>query len=518
MTALHNSLLQAPTFWQLLLDREALSPEQLLLIEGDFRRQQATVRQVRVMAEVLAKALYERGIGPGTVVSWQMPTRLQTLVLALALARLGAIQNPILHLFRERELGDMLGQTQPQWLLVPPADEKVDYPARAQNVAADLKATQVLVLDGSVAAVEADTVLPAAPGDGNAVRWYYCTSGTTSGPKVVKHSDVSLMAGGHALAVSVDVKPTDINSIAYPVAHIGGAMVLAMLLKAGIPAVLIERFEPATTAAAFRRHGVTMTGGSTAHYQAWLALQQQAPETAIFTSVRMLTGGGASKPPQLYFRAQQELGIPIVHAYGMTESPLVASNTPACSDKALAYTDGKPVAGMQVRIQRGDGSEADIGEVGEVLVRGNCVCQGYLKPEQTREAFDASGYFHTGDLGSIDADGYISLSGRLKDIIIRKGENISAREIEELLIDCPGVDAVAVIGLPDEASGERVCAVIESSAVPALALADISRYLAQRGLMKQKWPEQLELIDKLPRSEALGKIAKKALQAQFAES
>ena len=170
-----------------------------------------------------------------------------------------------------------------------------------------------------------------------------------------------------------------------------------------------------------------------------------------------------------------------------------------------------------MKIQRSDGSWAETGEVGEVVIRGNCVCKGYLNPDQTREAFDDNGFYHTGDLASMDIEGHISLSGRLKDIIIRKGENISAREIEELLIDYPGVDGVAVIGLPDEERGERVCAVVECTD-KTITLADITTYLRAQGLMKLKLPEQLELVAALPRSEALGKVSKKQLQAQFADT
>lgn len=512
MTANEQQLLYADTLWGLLAKRAALTPDQLILIEGDHKHLQATALECLQQAERLAAGLYALGIGPGTIVSWQMPTRLHTLVLKLALARLGAVQNPILHLFRERELRNLLSQTRPEWFLVPGADRTCNYPEQGQKVACDLN-IKLLVLDTDWPEGDPAT-LPPAPVSGDDVRWMYCTSGTTSGPKAVLHTDSSLMAGGHALNDSLEGEATDVTSVAYPVAHIGGAMVLTQLLSLGIPAVLLEKFEPNSAAEAFRRHGVTMTGGSTAHYQAWLNLQKQAGAEKVLPSLRMLTGGGASKPAQYYFQTLEALGVPIVHAYGMTESPLVASNRLSSSPHALAYTDGKPVSGMEVRIIRADGSWADQGEVGEVVIRGKCLCKGYLNPEQTREAFDDQGYYHTGDLASFDTEGNISLSGRLKDIIIRKGENISAREIEELLIDYPGVKAVAVIGLPDEERGERVCAVLECQGQPP-TLADITGYLAEKGLMRQKLPEQLEIVEVMPRSEALGKVSKKDLQKRF---
>jgi acyl-CoA synthetase (AMP-forming)/AMP-acid ligase II len=411
-------------------------------------------------------------------------------------------------------LKDLLSQSKPRWLIVPGADKSCDYPALARTVGGDI-GCKVIVLDeewprGDVSELPA----PPKPEEGSEVRWIYCTSGTTSGPKAVLHTDSSLMAGGHGLALSLEVHEGDVGSIAYPYAHIGGTMYLVILMEVGMSAVLIERFDPVTTAAAFRRYGVTVTGGSTTHYQAWLNLQAANPTQKQMPELRLLSGGGASKPSKLYFDSLQVLGVPIVHSYGMTESPLVTSNTPATSEHNLAHSDGKPVAGMEVRIKRSDGSFAEQGETGEIVIRGACVCKGYLNPEQTREAFDEEGFYHTGDVGSFDEEGYLSLSGRLKDIIIRKGENISAREIEEMLMDFPGVRAVAVIGLPDEERGERVCAVLEYEG-DDLSLGDITRFLGQKGLMKQKLPEQLELIDRIPRSEALGKVSKKELQRLY---
>lgn len=504
--------LQAETLWDLLQERARLTPQQLLLVEGDYKQRQATATECLAMAERLAAGLYSMGIGPGTVVAWQMPTRLSTLILALALARLGAVQNPILHLFRERELKDLLSQTKPQWLLVPEATDNFDYPAQGQLVADEL-GCQLLVLGDEWPEGDAQQ-LPPPPVSGEEVRWIFCTSGTTSGPKAVLHTDASLMAGGQALCDTLECSADDITSVAYPVAHIGGGMVLSQILKLGIPAVLVESFKPDQTAEIFRRHQVTMVGGSTAHYQAWLAHQKQAGDEKILPSMRILNGGGAAKPPQLHFQSLQYFGVPIVHAYGMTESPLVASNSPSSSDQQLAYRDGKPVPGMEVRIKTADGRWAETGEVGEVLIRGKCLCKGYLNPEQTREAFDDEGYYHTGDLATLDDDGYISLCGRLKDIIIRKGENISAQEIEQLLLEFPGVKGVAVIGLPDEERGERVCAVLEYEG-DGVTLEDITQFLTGKGLMKIKLPEQLELVESLPRSEALGKVSKKTLQAQF---
>ena len=317
-------MLIATTLWGSLLERANLTPNQLLLVEGDHKQLRATVAECLTLAEKLAAGLYAQGIRPGTVVAWQMPTRLHTIILTLALARLGAVQNPILHLFRERELGDLLSQTKPEWLLVPGADKSCDYPAQGERVAKALK-INLMVLDDAWPQGEPDT-LPPTPTDGDQVRWLYCTSGTTAGPKAVLHTDMTLMAGGHGLVDSLALNQNDVATIAYPFAHIGGLMILNLILELGIPVVLLERFDIDVAAAAFKRHGATMTGCSTAHYQAWLGLQKAHGQEKLLPALRMLTGGGASKPPQYYFQSLETMGVPIVHSYGMTESPLVASN------------------------------------------------------------------------------------------------------------------------------------------------------------------------------------------------
>ena len=291
-------------------------------------------------------------------------------------------------------------------------------------------------------------------------------------------------------------------------------MYTIMLLEIGMAGVFLERFDPAESAEVLTRHGVTLAGGSVAHYQAWLELQRATPARRVLPTVRILTGGGAPKPPQLYYDALETLGIPIVHGYGMTESPMVASNTPSDSEAALVFTDGKPVAGMTVKIRRPDGGDGEPMEEGEILIKGACVFKGYLDPDQTAEAFDDDGFYRTGDLGMLDENGRVRLTGRTKDIIIRKGENISARELEQLLSEHPQVREVAVIGLPDSERGERVCAVVVPNGTDP-DLAGLCRFLRDREVMVQKLPEQLEILPSLPRTEALGKVAKKELRRQF---
>jgi acyl-CoA synthetase (AMP-forming)/AMP-acid ligase II len=330
------------------------------------------------------------------------------------------------------------------------------------------------------------------------------------------------MAGGRGLAAALDMSPDDIGSIAFPYSHIAGPDYVLMMLAAGFGAVLVEAFVPADAVAAYRDLGVTMCGGSTAFYQMFLAEQRrfsqeaESPGEKVIPSLRIISGGGAAKPEELFYEVQREMGVRLVHGYGMTEIPMIAMGSPHDTDEQLATTEGRPVLGAEVRIVTEAGAVAAPGEEGEVRVRGPVVTLGYTDPAATAAAFDEDGWFRTGDLGVLREDGHLRLTGRLKDVIIRKGENISARELEEVLFAHPKVGDVAVVGLPDPERGELVCAVVEPpEGGEALTFEEMVECCAAAGLMRQKIPERLEVVDRLPRNETLNKVLKYKLREQF---
>jgi non-ribosomal peptide synthetase component E (peptide arylation enzyme) len=233
--------------------------------------------------------------------------------------------------------------------------------------------------------------------------------------------------------------------------------------------------------------------------------------------VRAFPGGGAGKPPRLHHDVKRELGgAGIVSGYGLTECPVLAMNSVRDPDEKLAHTEGRACpAETRIRVVRQDGRPAGPGEEGELRVRAPQLFRGYLDPAHDREAFDEEGFFRTGDLGFLDADGYVVVTGRLKDVIIRKGENISARELEDLLSEHPRVAEVAVIGLPDPVSGERACAVVAwRDPGRPVALAELVGFLRERGLAPQKLPEQLEQVSALPRNPT-GKVLKHELRRLY---
>ncbi|MFD3313326.1 class I adenylate-forming enzyme family protein [Streptomyces sp. NPDC058694] len=485
------------TFWELVERRAALTPDRPVLLQDD---RTLTFEELRLGAERTAAGLHDLGVRPGTVVAWQLPTRIETVVLAMALARLGAVQSPVIPFYRDREVAFAVRESGAAHFAVPGEWRGFDHTAMAERIGArGIFEAYDSLPEGN------PSVLPPPPTTGTDVRWIYWTSGTTSDPKGVLHTDRSLIAGGSCLAHALHLSADDIGSIAFPFAHIGGPDYLVMLLLYGFPAVLFEKFALPDALEGYRKHGVTVAGGSTAFYSMFLTEQRKQPDTKLIPTLRLLAGGGAPKPPEVHHAVVREMGVRLTHGYGMTEVPMITMGSPDDSEQNLATTEGRPPEGMEIRIVDG-----------EVRLRGEAVCKGYLNPAQTTEAFDQNGFLITGDLGHLTPSGHLVLTGRLKDVIIRKGENISAKEIEDLLHRHPAVGDVAVIGLPDPERGERVCAVIEQpEKTPQLTLSAIADYLRAEGLSVHKLPEQLELVDALPRNETLRKVLKYKLRERY---
>jgi acyl-CoA synthetase (AMP-forming)/AMP-acid ligase II len=302
----------------------------------------------------------------------------------------------------------------------------------------------------------------------------------------------------------------------FPFTHIGGVGMLFVQLLCGAGAILVEAYDEEQTPPLLGAHGVTLASGGTPLVMRYLQYQRRHPETRVFPRLRAAMGGAAPKPPLLHREVKAELGgAGVVSVYGLTEAPFVVLSSLRDPDDALAKSEGRAAGGAELRIVGADGRVCRPDEEGEIRVRGPQICRGYLDGKLDAEAFDADGFFRTGDLGSLDAQGFVRVTGRQKEIIIRNGENISAKEIEDLLYAHPRIADAAVIGLPDARTGERCCAVVVPAPGAALDLAEIVRHCAAAGLARQKLPEQLELVASLPRN-ASGKVQKHELRRSFA--
>ncbi len=510
-----SNMLQGQTLWELLEERVALTPDALMAVDENSRR--ISFAEYRNASERAAAGLAAEGVKPGDVVSWQLPTWIESLVLVGALSRLGAIQNPLLPIYREKEVGFTVNQADATLLIVPSVWKDFDFGAMANAIAEKKGNTKVLIADKTLPEGDPST-LPPLPAQGGTPegRWLFYTSGTTADPKGAQHTDASIAAVAKGMGERMRVVQEDRNALIFPFTHIGGITWLFTSLQSGCSNILMESFHPQETPQVLGREDVTLAGSGTVFHQTYLAYQktQDAP---IFPSVRGFPGGGAPKPPALVAEMREVFNAPILSGYGLTEAPILTMADFDDSDTELAESEGKPMPGVELKLVTLEGEVAAQGEEGEVRAKAPQVMLGYLDSSLDADAFDSEGYFRTGDLGRIDDRGNLVITGRVKDVIIRKGENVSAKEVEDMLYTSPLVGDVAVIGLPDERSGERVCAVIRPAAdADVITFEQMVAHLKDGGLMTQKLPEQMEIVDTIPRNPA-GKVLKHVLREQYSD-
>jgi acyl-CoA synthetase (AMP-forming)/AMP-acid ligase II len=503
--------------WGLVELRAAADPDRELLVDAGGSRM--TNAEFRDAALAAAAGLHERGVGAGTVVSWQLPTWNLGYVLMAALCRLGALQNPIIPIYRDREVGFIIRQIRPELFVTPSEFGGFDFAAMIRRLAGDT-GTEHLVADRALPSGDTALLPPYEPPTERQLRWYFYSSGTTAEPKGARHTDAAILAAARGMRSCLELTSADVNGMAFPLTHIAGPIWLAASLLAGHANVLLDRFDPHAAVELFSREQVTLGGSGTPFHLAYLKAQREFaathPGERAFPSFRLCNGGGAPRPATLHAQIKAEVGgLGVVAGWGLTEAPILTMSSVHDADTALDDSEGRPMPGVDLRVVTLDGKPAAPGEEGELRAKAPQLMLGYVDPALDAQAYDADGYFRTGDLGTIDAEGYVRITGRLKDIIIRKGENISAKEIEDLLFTHPDVADAAVIGLPDEERGERVCAVVVGKeGAPPLEFAAMVGFLRDAGLMTQKLPEQLERVDVLPRNPT-GKVLKRDLIARF---
>lgn len=500
----------AVSLWDLATRRAATTGDAVALIDEHGRH--LTFVEVTSAAERVAAGLYGIGVRQGSTVSWQLPTSIDTVVLSLALCRLGSIQNPIIPLYRGREVAAMLEQCESEWLITPPTFRGFDHAAMAAELSeASGGRIRPLVIDGALP--EGDPAsLPAHVPGRDEIRWIYTTSGTTSAPKGVCHSDGTLIAGGVSLADAVGFRADDVGTVFFPYAHIGGPDLLVASLATGMALTVMEVYEPTAAVELMRRVGATMTGGSTPHYALLLEEQRKNPDQPVVPTLRMVAGGGAPMPAKLFREFKDEVGVPILHAYGMTECPMITSARMDDTDHQLANTEGRPVLGCELQIRDENDVVLPSGEPGRVWLRGTMLFKNYRSDGEDIHPFDNDGWMFTGDIGRLEPEGHLVLVGREKDLIIRKGESISPSEIEAVLVKHPTVADVAVIGLPDERAGERVCAVLTVvDGVEPISVEEARSFCRDAGLSPAKFPEEVVVVSEMPKTPTL-KIRKQSLR------
>ena len=485
---------------------------------GEVRR--FTYRELAALADRIAVGLSRLGVGRDDVVAMQLPNWWQFSLLYLACSRIGAVLNPLMHIFRERELSFMLAHGEAKLLIVPKIFRGFDHEAMARALHPGLPALQrVVVVDGG-GADDFDVLLTrpewenepdarqiltrARPGPDDITQLIY-TSGTTGEPKGVMHSANTVMANIVPYAERLHLGHDDVILMASPMAHQTGFMyglMMPIMLRAS--AVLLDVWEPRRAIELVRSEGASFTMASTP-FLADLTKTVQDSGQAVPTLKTFLCAG-APIPGPLVEQARSVLGTTIVSAWGRTENGAVTLIRPEDDDERAFTTDGCALPGVAVKVIGDDGQALPPGEIGKLVVRACSNFGGYLKRAQWNNT-DADGWFDTGDLARIDAQGYIRISGRSKDVIIRGGENIPVVEVESLLYRHPAIAMAAIVAYPDERLGERACAVVVPKPGQTIDLPGLVQFLKDQKIALQYIPERLIVRDVMP-STPSGKIQK----------
>lgn len=469
-------------------------------------------QRVRAIAAGMAR----RGITPGDVVCTQLPNWWQTIAMHLAALRIGAIFNPLMPMFRERELSFMLGLSGCRLTVVPERFRGCEHGRMLRELQPSLPALEHVLVVGADTPDSFEALLQEDPGDADAlfaqrrpspddvIELLY-TSGSTGEPKGVMHTSNTLMAnlGQHARAYALDAR--DVTLMSSPLAHQTGFLYGIMNpIMTGGSLILQDTWDPREAVDLIEREGVTFSIGATPFLVDLLDAAQSRPQA--LRSLRNYVAGGAPIPPSLVRRATEEFGVRICCMWGMTENGPVAFTRPDDPLSRTMESDGCVAPGMEMKIVDDGGRVRPAGQEGRLVVRGAGLFVGYLKRPQLH-ATDAEGWFDTGDLARMDRDGYIRITGRSKDTILRGGEHIPAVEVENLMVLHPAIAETAVVAMPDPRLGERACAFVVLRPGHSLTLAELSQHLLSHRCAKTYLPERLELVDALPRTPT-GKIQK----------
>jgi acyl-CoA synthetase len=450
-----------------------------------------TFRDVEIQARRLAAGLRSRGVGPGDVIAIQLPNRVEAAAAFWASTFLGAVVVPIVHFYGRKELGHILSTSRPKVFITAEEFGRMKF---QPDLCADVPIVglvgenfdDLLADEPMTGTVHADPASPAL---------IAFTSGTTSNPKGVIHSHQTL--GFETRQLLENYPPERGRQLtATPVGHFIG-MLGAFLIPVleGAPIDLCDVWDPGRVLELIESDGLSIGGGPPYFVTSVLDHPNCTPEhVRHFTTV----GLGGSTVPAAVTQRLADLGMFVFRSYGSTEHPsITGSRRTAPEDKRL-FTDGDVRPGVEIRL----------GPDGEIFSRGPDLCLGYTDDELTARAFDDEGWYRTGDVGVLDDDGYLTITDRKSDVIIRGGENISALEVEEVLLGMPAIVEAVVVAAPDDRLGERAAAVLrirEGHDMPTVD--EVREHFKGAGVATQKWPEELHRVGEFPRT-ASGKVQK----------
>jgi acyl-CoA synthetase (AMP-forming)/AMP-acid ligase II len=498
----------------------AQRPGALAVVDGtDDRR--VTYGQLWDDARRVAAFLRDQGVRPGDVVSVQLPNRYSTVAVDLGVLCAGAVLNPLLPNYRAHELAHVLSVARTKVFVTPIEYRGFDHLGMAVALRAQLPdlTTHVVAGEGDAGSARHiedvlegrgaidDVVAPAA----SALSELIFTSGTEAAPKAIMHTEETINVNVRATLDVMRLATDDVVWMPSPIGHSTGLNFgVRLALYAGLPLVLQDRWDAGRAAELIERERCSYTLAATTFLGDLVRELRATPRDVA--CMQRFGCGGAPVPPELV-AAAAELGITVLRLYGSTEGLVITWNRPDSPLEKRLATDGTPMPLVEIEIRDDDDRPLPAGAPGEIHVRGPEVCVGFFEdPERMARTFTDDGWLRSGDLGVIDDDGYLTIVGRKKEIIIRGGLNIAPREIEDLLSEMPGVRAAACIGLPDERLGEIVCACLVADR--PVTLEEVIGHLRARDLATYKLPQALRLVDEIPMT-ASGKLRKAALRAQI---
>lgn len=496
--------------------RAAADPEGIAFIAGETR---TSWSDILGDAQALTVSLRDLGLVPGDVVSFQTPNWTEAAVINLAAALSGLVINPIVPIYRDAEVRMMLADCRSKLFFTAANFRNYDFAAMAERLRPSLPDLEHIVIVRGEGRLTLDGLLAAGRGrtferpdvDPGGVKMLLFTSGTTGRPKAVLHSHNTLVRVLRKSSEHWHIKPGEAMLMPSPVTHISGyANGLELPFVIGTKTVLMEGWTAADAIRLIERHQVTGTVAATPFLIELARIASEEGKT--LPSFRFFACGGAAVPPDVIPNANRAFAnCRAFRVFGSSEVPLVTYGYPDDADERLAATTDGEVVDYQVRIVGDDGEDLPRGNEGEILARGPAMFLGYADQRQTEEAITSDGYFRTGDIGCITPEGALLITGRKKDLIIRGGENISAKEIEDVLHTHPAIEEASVVAMPHARLGEGVCAYIILRSGARATVDELAAHIAASGLAKQKIPERFEFAAELPRT-ASGKIRKDQLR------
>lgn len=507
---------------EIVIRRLAEKPDHPVVIDGHVRM---TRNALYHDALRLGSALVRRGLGPGSVVSFQLPNWHESCVIGLASALYGFVLNPLLPMYREQELSFILSQCRSDALFIPSQFRKTDFEAlisrvdfgtkrndrifRVRSERQDIPTFEVLLSEGR------DTIAPPKV-DNAAVKIVIYTSGSTGRPKGVLHSHHTIHAFAQEAARFWSLNESDRLYVPSPVGHVGGSIyAFEMPWLTGATAILAETWDAQQAVEVIEGEGATFFAGATPFLQG--LLDAAAARGSHLPTLKRFVCGGASVPASLIERAQERFRNAVIsRAYGSSEVPIICPGIATHSDAIYGRTtDGEITA--DVKIVNANGSPVEEGESGEILARAARMFLGYIDTDDEVAQFTTDGYFSMGDVGRRIDHRFLEITGRKKEIIIRNGENISPREIENALLAHESISNVAVVGIPDPRTGERAVAFVSLKPNKMFSMEDMRSFLADFGMARQKFPEEIHIWDRLP-TNSIGKILKEQLKSSLVQA